>query len=112
MPPHAASNRELYLIKRLFSMLDEVTQEEIIRAMDDLFIQIEREAAEAARLRLRIAAIRAWRQTIRRNTECWATLQNLAFLETHERMPPTLRADALPISKKASKHHYRRTLEA
>lgn len=111
-PPHATPALELNLIKRLFSMLDEFTQGEIVLAMDDLLLQLEREAAEAALLRIRIAAVRSWRQTIRRNTGCWATLQSLAFLETHERMPPTLHAVAFPTKQEASKHHFHRILEA
>ncbi|MHA6695269.1 hypothetical protein [Homoserinimonas sp. A520] len=111
-PPHATQMPGLALIKRLFSMLDEFTQGEIESALDELLLELEREAAEAALLRARIAAIRAWRQTIRRNTPCWAALGNLAFLETHERVPLRLRADALPASQKSSKHHLRRILEA
>lgn len=104
--------RELGLIKRLFCMLDEVTQDEIVIAMDALIIELEREAAEVAHQRARRIAINAWRQTIRRNTRCSATLESLAFLETHERIAPRLKTDAVALEKRASKHHYRHTLEA
>lgn len=77
-------------------MLDDITLGEIRIAMDELLVELEREAAEAARRRARLDAIDAWRQTIRRNTRCSATLGSLAFLETHERMGPRLTRDAVP----------------
>ncbi|HEU4807620.1 MAG TPA: hypothetical protein VFT01_05105 [Homoserinimonas sp.] len=67
-PPQATPMRELGLIKRLFSMLDDVTQDEIVIALDALIIELEHEAAQAAHQRVRRIAINAWRQTIRRNT--------------------------------------------
>jgi hypothetical protein len=92
---------------RLFSMLDEITQGEVMLAMQELLDELERETAEVARLQGRLDAARAWRQTLRRNTRCWATLENLAFLESHEGIALETRGmDAA----KASKHHFRPTL--
>jgi len=82
---------ELSFLKRLFDHLDETTLAEIRVAIDEILDEVNREAAKTAWLSARLDAIDAWRQTIRRNTACWATLPNLAFLEMHEGIPLRLR---------------------
>ncbi|MHA6670197.1 hypothetical protein ACX3O0_15155 [Homoserinimonas sp. A447] len=102
---------ELNFIKRLFSHLDEITLGEVMVAMDEILDEANREAVKTAQLHARLDAIDAWRQTIRRNTSCWATLGSLALLETHERVAPKFRDIPLSLKRKGIKASFRHTLE-
>lgn len=110
--PVTTTRTELALMKRLFSMLDEVTLREVVIALDALAIELEHEVAEAAERRVRSNAVDYWKQALRQNTRCWADLANLTFLERYERLAPMLRSRGDLTQPKASKHHFRTTLEA